>query len=54
MSLSLPRLLHTERIWLLISGAEKRRVLEDAEQQQLPISALLRDAGCPIDVFWCP
>jgi 6-phosphogluconolactonase len=54
MSLSLPRLLNTERIWLLMTGAEKRRVLEDAEQQQLPISALLRDAGCPIDVFWCP
>ncbi|MBC3929226.1 6-phosphogluconolactonase [Undibacterium sp. CY21W] len=54
MSLSLPRLLLTERIWLLMTGAEKRRVLEDAEQQQLPISALLRDAGCPIDVFWCP
>ncbi|MBC3878669.1 6-phosphogluconolactonase [Undibacterium sp. FT79W] len=54
MSLSLPRLLNTERIWLLMTGAEKRRVLEDADQQQLPISALLRDAGCPIDVFWCP
>jgi 6-phosphogluconolactonase len=53
MSLSLPRLLNTERIWLLMTGAEKRRVLEDADQQQLPISALLRDAGCPIDVFWC-
>lgn len=54
MSLSLPRLLNTERIWLLMTGTEKRRVLEDADQQQLPISALLRDAGCPIDVFWCP
>lgn len=54
MSLSLPRLLNTERIWLLMTGAEKRRVLEEADQQQLPISALLRDAGCPIDVFWCP
>lgn len=54
MSLSLPRLLNTQRIWLLISGAEKRRVFEEAGQQQLPVSALLRDATCPIDVYWCP
>jgi len=54
MSLSLPRLLNTQRIWLLISSAEKRRVFEEAGQQQLPVSALLRDATCPIDVYWCP
>lgn len=54
MSLSLPRLLNTERIWLVITGAEKRQVLERAEAENLPVAALLREAGCNIDVFWCP
>jgi len=54
MSLSLPRLLQTERIWLVITGAEKRRVLEQALHDNLPVTALLRQANCPIDVFWCP
>lgn len=54
MSLSLPRLLNTERIWLVITGAEKRQVLEQALSNNLPIAALLRQANCPVDVFWCP
>lgn len=54
MSLSLPRLLATEKIWLLISGAEKRQILERAMGGDLPISALLREARCNIEVFWCP
>jgi len=54
MSLSLPRLLNTERLWLVITGAEKRQVLETAMQQDLPVAALIRAAHCGIDVFWCP
>lgn len=57
MSLSLPRLVQTERIWLVITGAEKRQVLENAiepAQPILPITALAQAATCPIDVFWCP
>ena len=54
MSLSLPRLLNTERIWLVITGAEKRQVLENALQENLPVAALIREASCAIDVFWCP
>ena len=54
MSLSLPRLLNTERIWLVITGAEKRQVLETAIAQNLPVASLMRHAGCTIDVFWCP
>lgn len=54
MSLSLPRLLNTERIWLVITGAEKRQVLDRAKEENLPVASLLRDAGCTIDVFWCP
>ena len=54
ISLSLPRLLQTEKIWLVISGAEKRHVLETADANDLPIAALLRNARCNIEVFWCP
>ena len=54
MSLSLPRLLKTERLWLVITGAEKRQVLDNALEGNLPIATLLREATCPIDVFWCP
>ena len=54
ISLSLPRLLQTEKIWLVISGAEKRHVLETADTSDLPIAALLREARCNIEVFWCP
>lgn len=54
MSLSLPRLLNTKRIWLVITGAEKRQVLDHAQAENLPVGDLLREAGCTIDVFWCP
>lgn len=54
ISLSLPRLLQTEKIWLVISGAEKRHVLETADTSDLPIATLLREARCNIEVFWCP
>jgi 6-phosphogluconolactonase len=54
ISLSLPRLLQTEKIWLVITGAEKRKVLEAADDSDLPIAALLREARCNIEVFWCP
>ncbi len=54
MSLSLPRLLNTKKIWLLITGAKKKQLFEKAAGANLPISALLRDARCTIEVFWCP
>ncbi|MFZ6772702.1 6-phosphogluconolactonase [Undibacterium sp. SXout7W] len=54
MSLSLPRLLNTERIWLVITGTEKRKILDTATAQNLPVASLLHQAGCTIDVFWCP
>lgn len=54
MSLSLPRLLDSKKIWLVITGAEKRQILESAAQTDLPISRLLREARCNIEVFWCP
>lgn len=54
ISLSLPRLLQTEKIWLVITGTEKRQVLENATTSNLPIAALLSEARCNIEVFWCP
>lgn len=54
ISLSLSRLVNTERIWLVITGREKRLVLDNAGADSLPISALLREATCPVDVFWSP
>ncbi|HTD05038.1 6-phosphogluconolactonase [Undibacterium sp.] len=54
ISLSLSRLVNTDRIWLVISGRDKRQVLENAAAGNLPIGALLREASCPIDVFWSP
>jgi 6-phosphogluconolactonase len=54
MSLSLPRLINTEKIWLVITGDEKKRVLDNALHTSLPISALLHEAQCDIEVFWCP
>ena len=54
ISLSLPRLLQTDKIWLVITGAEKKQVLEEAKESKLPIAALLHEARCNIEVFWCP
>lgn len=54
ISLSLPRLLQTEKIWLVITGDEKRQVFENALTSSLPISNLLKQAQCQIEVFWCP
>ena len=53
MSLSMARLLNTQRLWLVITGAEKRQVLEDATPYS-PIGALLTAATCDVEIFWCP
>lgn len=57
ISLSMPRLLRTKRIWLLITGNEKLRVLQNANEThdpRNPISVLLHNTPCPVDVFWHP
>lgn len=53
MSLSFSRLLNTNAIWLIITGAEKRAVLENAIITQ-PIGAFLAAARCEAQVYWCP
>ena len=56
ISMTLSALLHSDEILLLISGAEKRAVLEGATdpRSELPIAYLLRQLRVPVDVFWAP
>jgi len=55
MSLSFSCLLNTRSVWLVITGAEKRAVLENAGPDS-PIGAYLSAAmnTARIEVFWCP
>ncbi len=54
ISLSMSRIVDTRRIWLLITGEEKLRVLQDCERvnDKLPIARLLRNARCEVEVYW--
>lgn len=54
--MTLPALLRSDEILLLISGEEKRAVLEQATEpgSELPIAYLLRQKRTPVDVFWAP
>jgi 6-phosphogluconolactonase len=56
LTLSLPRLLNTRRICLLISGRAKRelleRVLQQPDRERWPVSALFADHTPPVDVMW--
>jgi 6-phosphogluconolactonase len=59
ISLTLSRLLDTRELILLITGEDKRQVLEaaasaDADPEVLPIAALIRAAGERLNVFWSP
>lgn len=56
LSMTLAALLRSDEILLLISGADKRAVLERAAEpgNDLPISHLLRQLRVPVDVFWAP
>lgn len=59
VTLTLSRLLATRCLLLVIAGQAKRDVLAQAAQggadeQQLPIAALLRAAGEKLEVFWSP
>jgi 6-phosphogluconolactonase len=56
ISMTLAALLRCEEILLLISGDEKRAILERAAEpgSELPIANLLRQTRVPVDVFWSP
>ena len=58
LSLTLRALLDSREILLLISGAEKRRILERALEagsvETCPVRAILRQTEVPVTVFWAP
>jgi len=58
MSLSLAGILKADRIVLIISGDEKRRVYEAAlagdDIFEMPVRAVLKQQQVPVDVYWAP
>jgi 6-phosphogluconolactonase len=61
LTLTLGRLTWTRRLWLLVTGEEKRRVLQQAlanpDPMQRPVSALLTpgaSSASPLEIFWAP
>ena len=58
MTLTLPAILDAGRIFLHITGEDKRRVLQKALQEgpaeQMPIRYILRQQTTPLEVFWAP
>ncbi|MCW2239796.1 6-phosphogluconolactonase [Azospirillum canadense] len=58
MTLTLPTLLDTQRLLLLITGDSKRRTLELAEGEgpveAMPVRSVLRQDRVPLEIFWAP
>ncbi len=59
LTLTLPSILDSRALYLHIEGDRKREVLDAARyvapgNRSYPISAVLRNARAPIDVYWCP
>jgi 6-phosphogluconolactonase len=58
LTLTLPEILNASRIILHIEGDDKLAVLQDAlagfDETEMPIRAVLHDAGAKLDVFWAP
>jgi 6-phosphogluconolactonase len=56
MSMTLPRLLNTERLIVHISGEKKQKVLDQAnagnDTQELPIRSVLQQSQVPVTVYW--
>lgn len=58
MSMTLPRLLDSRRIVLMITGQSKleiyRRALREPDASVLPVGAILKQERAPVSVFWAP
>ena len=59
ITLSLPTLLQTQALYLLVCGEKKRDLLADArlglgEAQHYPVRAVLTQTRVPVAVYWCP
>jgi len=59
ITLTLPTLLQTRALYLLVSGEKKRDLLADARlglgaAQHYPVRAVLTQQRVPVAVYWCP
>lgn len=57
ISLTLPRLLHARELHLVVTGADKRVVLQHAQRDaasEFPVSALLHAPGHHVHIHWSP
>jgi 6-phosphogluconolactonase len=59
ITLTLPMLLHTRALYLLITGEHKRTLLADIElgldtTRDYPVRAVLNQQRVPLAVYWCP
>jgi 6-phosphogluconolactonase len=59
ITLSLPTLLNTRSLFLLVAGDKKRAVLADARlglgaARDYPVRAVLTQQQVPVAVYWCP
>jgi 6-phosphogluconolactonase len=59
ITLSLPTLLETRALYLLVAGEKKRDLLADARlgldaAQHYPVRAVLTQPRVPVAVYWCP
>lgn len=59
ITLSLPAVLDTRALYLLVTGATKRDLLADARlglgaAQHYPVRAVLTQSRTPVAVYWCP
>ena len=59
ITLTLPTLLETRALYLLVSGERKRDVLADAQlglgaARDYPVRAVLTQQRVPVAVYWCP
>ena len=56
MSMTLPRLLNTDRLIIHISGENKQKVLNQAQAgnniEELPIRSILQQSQVPVTVYW--
>jgi 6-phosphogluconolactonase len=59
ITLSLPTLLNTRALYLLVTGVKKRDILADVRlglgaAQNYPVQAVLTQQRVPVAVYWCP
>ncbi|MEM9103705.1 MAG: 6-phosphogluconolactonase [Pseudomonadota bacterium] len=57
MTLTLPRILRSERMGLLLTGETKKSLLDKINhgpEQSLPVEALIKQQQTPLDIFYSP